>query len=281
MLENKFHTLNVEETLKKLNTTENGLSSQEAALRLKKFGFNQLPETKRRSTPHLFFDQFNNVLVYILLVAVAISFFLGNHNDAIFIIIVILLNVGLGFFQEYKVERTLLFLKRFVEIYAKTLRDGQKIEIPATELVPGDIIFVDAGDEVPADARLIETSGLEVNEASLTGESFTVTKDYTLTLSDDIPTVEKKNMIFGGTLIERGKAKAVVVATGINTEIGDITELIKETEEPKTPLQKKISHVSRLLTIGILIVVGALIVIGFIKGIPFADIFVNGLALIV
>jgi len=281
MLENKFHTLSVEDTLKKLNTTENGLSSQEAALRLKKFGFNRLPEAKRRSALHLLFDQFNNVLIYILIVAVAISFFLGHNNDAIFITIVILLNTALGFFQEYKVERTLSFLKKFVEIHAKTFRDGQKIDIAATELVPGDIIFVDAGDKVPADARLIETSGLEVNEASLTGEAFPVTKGYTLTLSDDIPIAEKKNMIFNGTLIERGKAKAVVVATGLNTEIGDITELIKETEEPKTPTQKTISHIAYLLTVGILIVVGALIVIGYIKGIPFADIFVTGLALIV
>ncbi len=209
-----------------------------------------------------------------------ISFFLGHQNDAIFIIIIILLNVGLGFFQEYKMERTLLFLKSFVEIRAKTLRDDQKIEIAATELVPGDIFFVDAGDKVPADARLIESSGLEVNEASLTGESLAVAKDHRLTMSDDIPTAEKKNMIFSGTLIESGKAKAVVVATGLYTEIGDITKLIKEVEEPKTPLQKKISDVARLLTIGILIIIGALIAIGSIKGMPFADIFMISLALI-
>jgi Ca2+-transporting ATPase len=278
---NSFYTLSVEEALKKLNTTEDGLSSQEVVLRLKKFGENLLPATKRLPTSHLFFHQFTGLLIYILIASVAISFFLGRIKDAIFIIVVILINAGLGFFQEYKAERTLAFLKKVVEISAKTFRGGRKIEINANELVPGDIIFVDAGDKVPADARLIETLRLEVNEASLTGESFATIKDHTLILPDDTPLTEKKNMIFTGTFVERGKAKAVVAATGTYTEIGKITRLIKEIEEPATPLQKKIANVARLLSIGILIIIGLLIVMGFIKGIPFADIFVTGLALIV
>jgi len=276
-----FHNLSAEETLKKLNTTEDGLSSKEATLRLKKFGPNRLPVAKRLPISHLFFHQFTGLLIYILLASVAISFFLGHIKDAIFIIFVIFINAALGFFQEYKAERTLAFLKKVVEISAKTFRDGRKIEITASELVPGDIIFVDAGDKVPADARLIETLGLEVNEASLTGESFAVIKDHTLTLPDDTPLTGRKNMIFTGVLIEKGKAKAVVVATGTYTEIGKITKLIKEIEEPATPLQKKIANVARLLSIGIIIIIGFLIVIGFIKGIPFADIFVTGLALVV
>ena len=278
---NSFHVLSVEETLQKLNTSKNGLSSKEAKLRLKKFGFNRLPEKKRYSLSRLFFHQFEGPLTYILIVATAVSFFLGNHKDGILIIVVILLNAVLGFFQEYKAERALAFLKRAVQLRAKTLRDGNEIEINASELVPGDIIFVDAGDKVPADARLIETLDLEVNEASLTGEAFAVTKDENFILCGDMLLAQKKNMVFAGTLIERGKATAVVVATGLYTEIGKIAGLIKEIEEPATPLQKKIANAARLLGIGIFIVVGLLIVIGFIKGTPFADIFVTGLALLV
>jgi len=278
---NSFHALSVEETLQKLNTGKNGLSSKEAKLRLKKFGFNRLPEKKRYSLSRLFFHQFEGLLTYILIVAGVISFFLGNHKDGIFIIIVILLNAVLGFFQEYKAERTLAFLKTTIQLRAKVFRDGKKVEIDASELAPGDIISVDAGDKVPADARLIETLDLEVNEASLTGEAFAVTKDENLILCGDMLPVQKKNMVFAGSLIERGKATAVVVATGLYTEIGKITGLIKEIEEPATPLQKKIANAARLLGIGIFIAVGFLIVIGFIKGIPFADIFVTGLALIV
>jgi Ca2+-transporting ATPase len=277
---NSFHALSVEETLKKLNTSKNGLSSWEVEIRQGNFGPNRLLEAKTYSAWHLFFHQFTGLLIYILFASVVISFFLGHQKDAVFIIIVILVNAALGFFQEYKAERTLEFLKRVVEIRAKTLRDGREIEIAASELVPGDIIFVDAGDKVPADARLIGALGLEVNEASLTGESFSVMKDHTLIFSGDIPLTQKKNMIFAGTLIERGKTKAVVIATGLNTEIGKITKLIKDIEEPATPLQKKIANVARLLSIGILLVIGVLIIIGSIKGIPFADIFVTGLALV-
>lgn len=278
---NVFHTLSIGETFLKLNTSKNGLTNKQAEKRLKKYGLNQLPEKKRYSNTRLFFHQFNGLLVYILFASVIISFVLGNWKDGVFVIIVIFLNAFFGFFQEYKAEKTLSYLKQAVQVRAKVLRNGVKTEIDAIQLVPGDIIFIDAGDKVPADARLIQSFDLEVNEASLTGEAFAVTKDHTIILNNNLLPSFKKNMVFAGTLIEKGKAMAVVTATNIYTEIGKITKLIKDIKEPETPLQQKISSVAKVISIGIFLIIGIFILIGIIKGLSFLDIFTVSLAFIV
>lgn len=280
-MSNLWHTKSIAETLADFNSSEHGLSEEEARFRLKKFGANTLPEEKMDSLAVIFLRQFNSILVYIILAAMAISFFLGHHSDALFIIIVLLINAAVGTLQEYKAEKTLVFLKRAIDLRTQVIRSGRKAEISAAELVPGDIIVLQAGDKVPADARLIGTEGLEMNEAALTGESMPVTKDHLKTGASDTPLAERSNMVFTGSLVDRGKATAVVIATGLETEIGKIALSLKKVEKPATPLQKKLAHTSRLVGIGILLVIGFLVLLGHLRGDPFADIFVTSLALAV
>ncbi len=277
----EWHTKTIASTLEALNSTERGLSKEEAIHRLKKFGANVLPEEKLTNPAVIFLRQFQSILVYIILAAMVISFFLGHHNDAFFIIIVLLINATVGTIQEYKAEQTLAFLKRAVDLRARVIRDGHELEVSATELVAGDIITLQAGDKVPADGRLVEAEGLEMNEAALTGESLSVEKNSQETWAADTPLAERNNMVFTGTLVDRGEATVVVVATGLRTEMGKIAASLKEVEKPATPLQKKLAQTSRLIGIGILIVIAILVFLGYLRGDPFADIFVTSLALAV
>ncbi len=276
-----WHAKTIAATFEALQTSEHGLSKEEASRRREHFGANALPEEKLASPAVIFLRQFQSILVYIILTAMAISFFLGRRNDAFFIIIVLLINATVGTIQEYKAEQTLAFLKRAVDLRARARRDGHDTEVSAAELVPGDIIALQAGDKVPADARLVETEGLEVNEAALTGESLAVLKNPQETWADDTPLAERNNMVFTGTLVDRGEATAVVVATGLRTEMGKIALMLKETEKPQTPLQKKLAQTSRIVGLGILGIIAVLVVLGYLRGDPFADIFVTSLALAV
>jgi Ca2+-transporting ATPase len=276
-----FFSYSITDTLKSLQARPDGLDSSEVNARRKKTGRNRLPEEKPESIFAVFLRQFQSILVYIILGAMVISFSLGHHNDAIFIVIVLLINAAVGTLQEYRAERTLLLLQKTVELRARVVRNSRKEEVAAPELVPGDIIVLEAGDKVPADARLIEARGLEVNEAALTGESMTVGKDVQIILPERTPLAERKNMVYTGTLIERGSAKAIVTATGFNTEIGKIAQILKETERPTTPLQKKLSRTSRQVGVGVLSVIAVLVAIGYLRGDAFAEIFVTSLALAV
>lgn len=274
-------SLSAQEVLNALQTSSRGLDSREAAARLRQSGPNQMREKKQESVISVFFRQFQNILIYIIFVAMIISFFFGHHDDALFIAVVLLINATVGTLQEYRAERTLLLLKKAVEFRARAIRMGQEEELPAADLVSGDIIVLQAGDKVPADARLIEAEGLEVNEAALTGESLVVAKDPAALLPVDTTLAERVNMLYTGTLVERGEAKAVVTATGSDTEIGKIAALLKQTEKPMTPLQKKLSQTSRQIGIGILVVIAALMVLGYLRGNAFTEIFVTSLALAV
>lgn len=280
-MQHNCHAKTIAVTLEDLNSSKYGLSEEEAKVRLKKFGANTLPEEKMDNLAVVFLRQFRSILVYIILAAMAISFFLGHHSDALFIVIVLLINATVGTLQEYKAEKTLVFLKRAVDLRARVSRNGREVEISAAELAPGDIIALQAGDKVPADGRLVETEGLEMNEAALTGESMPVAKDHAKTWALDTPLAERNNMVFTGSLVDRGKATAIVTATGLETEIGKIALSLKKVEKPATPLQKKIAQTSRLVGIGILLVIGVLVVLGYLRGDRFADIFVTSLALAV
>lgn len=245
-----------------------GLTKLEAEKRLKKFGRNVLPQEKPYSKIRLFLSQFNNPLMYILLTTVVVSFFLRHYSDTIFIIVVLLINTAIGFYQENKANQSLLALKKMVRIRTRVLRDGYEKEIDSEELVTNDIVFLKAGDKVPADGRIIESKGLKINEASLTGESQSVEK-------------KPEDMAFMGTIVEEGRAIILITAIGINTQIGEIVSLLRETKECKTPLQQKIVSLSKLTGAFILSIVFLIIIIGYFTGKSFADVFVASLALAV
>jgi len=213
-----------------------GLSYQEAAKRLMVLGPNKLPESKRLSRGFLFFKQFQNPLVYILLVVILISFFTKHYIDAGFILLVVLINNLVSFIQEDKSEKALAALQKMIKKKARVIRQGQENEIDAQELVPGDIIVLRPGDQVPADARLFEVNNLQIDEAALTGEFWPVKKD-----------LAKDNLVYLGTNVEQGLAKAVVFATGQQTKIGSLALIVRHLPSQKTPLQKRMAEFSRIL----------------------------------
>ena len=264
-----------------LNSFSAGLSQQEADSRLARFGKNVLPQEKPYSKLRLFLRQFNSPLMYILLGAVAISSLLKHYSDTILIVLVLLINTIVGFYQENKANQSLLALKKLVKIKARVLRDGRTKEIDSEELVPGDIVFLKSGDKVPADGRLIEAKNLKLNEASLTGESQAVAKQSGDGLPLSVPLPERKNMVFMGTIVEEGQATLMVVVTGVNTQIGEVVALLKEAKEKKTPLQKKIASLSKITGVFILSIILAIVIIGYLTGRSFSDIFIVSLALAV
>lgn len=249
--------------------------------KLKKLGRNVLPQEKPYSKIRLFFSQFNSLLMYILLVTVAISFLLKHYSDTIFIVIVLLINTTVGFYQENKANQSLLALKKMVKIRTKVLRDGNEKEIDSEELVVGDVVLLKAGDKVPADGRIIESKRLKINEANLTGEWWAVEKKAIDILPESASLPERTNMVFMGTIVEEGQATVVIIATGINTKIGEVVSLLKETKERKTPLQKKIASLSKIIGAFILFAIFAIVILGYFTGKSFADIFVASLALAV
>ena len=264
-----WHSLFTEEVLREAKSIKGGS------------GRNVLPQEKPYSKIRLFLSQFNSPLMYILLAAVVISFLLKHYSDSLFIIIVLLINTTIGFYQENKANQSLLALKKMVRIRAKVLRDGYEKEIDSEELVIGDTVFLKAGDKVPADGRIIDSKGLKINEASLTGESEAVEKKLIDNLPEETPLPERINMVFMGTIVEEGRAVVVIVATGINTQIGKIVSLLRETKERKTPLQQKISSLSKILGAFILSIIFVIVIIGYFTQKSFADIFVVSLALAV
>lgn len=273
-----WHSHALDKVLKKLGTTKNGLSTRSAKQKLARWGPNELPQEKPLSKIRLFFGQFNTPLMYILLTTVLISFVLGHYSDSIFILIVLLINTLVGFWQENKVNNSLEALKKMVKISVRTRRDGAEHEIDSEQLVVGDVIILQPGDKVPADLRIIKSKNLKANEASLTGESAAVSKKGGVVKKSTIIS-ERSNMLFAGTSIERGEAEAVVVATGINSEFGKIVSLVKHVEEPKTPLQKKIAHLSKLIGTVVLLSIVGIIFAGYFTGKDAEEIFITALAL--
>ena len=276
-----WHALSLSEVFLGVEGNKNGLSGAEAEKRLKHLGPNALPKEKPYPKIKLFFRQFNSPLIYILLVTVAISFALRHYSDSIFIVIVLLINTTVGFWQENKANNSLLALKQMVKIRAKVLRDGFEKEIDSENLVPGDVVFLRPGDKVPADGRIISSNNLKINESSLTGEWMPAEKNHKNSVLENAPVTERTNMAFMGTIVEEGAGEIVIVKTGINTQIGEIVSLLKKTKEPKTPLQKKIASLSKILGASILFLILIIVIEGHFSGGSFADIFVTALALAV
>ena len=275
-----WHNLSSSKIQQILKTSETGLSETEAQKRLRKYGLNELPSQKRFSTWEIFIDQFKSPLVYVLMIATIISFFLKEFTDAGIIFVALLINAGIGFFQENKAEKTFLHLKKLVHYSAKVIREGNTNIIPNSKIVPGDIIILEAGDIVPADARLIETYNLQAREAPLTGESTPSLKKIDI-LEKGIGLADRENMVYFGTDIVHGKGKALVVATGHNTELGLIANLIKKIKNKKTPLQKKITSLAKNISM----ILGGLCILLFIAGIlrgyPFSEMLITAVAVAV
>ena len=235
--------------LREFQTTEKGLSDNEVRNRKDIFGDNALKEKKRKGILKVFFNQFKDLLVGILIVAGIISIITDNVESTLVILIVILLNAILGTVQYFKAEQSLEALKSLTAAKCKVIRNGIKQEILSKDIVPGDILFLEAGDLIAADGRIIENHSLQVNESSLTGESLAVEKSVEVLSDGEIPLSERKNMVFGGTLVTYGRAIAVVTATGMDSELGNIANLMENTKEKETPLQKSLDKFSGKLAI--------------------------------
>lgn len=242
-----------DDVLLSLGTKTSGLTSAMAGENLEKYGKNALQETKQKSIIEVFLSQFADLMVIILIVAALISAFTGEAESTIVIIAVLIINAILGTVQHVKAEKSLASLKSLSSPMAKVIRDGEKAEIDSVYVVPGDIIILEAGDMIVADARIIENYSLQVNESSLTGESTNVDKKDT-DIEEELPLADRVNMVYSGSLVTYGRAVAVVTETGMNTEIGKIASLMNQTKEHKTPLQVSLDQFSKRLAIGIMII---------------------------
>jgi Ca2+-transporting ATPase len=258
-----------------------GLTAAEAARRLAEHGPNELQAAHRVSPWALLAEQFKNVLIIILLIATILSAFLGHGVEAIVIGVIVLFAVLLGFVQEFRAERAIEALRQMAAPTAIVLRDGVETELPARELVPGDIILLRAGDKVPADARLTESVNLQIEEAALTGESVAVEKN-TAPLAQAEPALgDRKNMAYAGTAATYGRGRAVVVATGMNTEFGKIARMLQNVETNRTPLQDNLDKVGRALAWAALAIVAVIFILGLVRGQPLIEMFIFGIALAV
>ncbi|TCJ19072.1 cation-translocating P-type ATPase [Flaviaesturariibacter flavus] len=261
----EWHQKGVSEVLTALNASAFGLSGSEAAQRRDRWGPNVLPEKKRRSPWQLFLSQFRDVMIGVLVVAALISGLVGEVADTVIILLIVLLNAVLGFFQQYRAEQTLSTLKNMAALRCVVLRDGHPADIDATQLVPGDVLLLEAGNSVPADARLLEAHSLQVLEASLTGESVPAQKAAHDLSDPHLPLAERVNMLYKGTQVANGRARALVVATGMQTELGHIAQLLQMEDGP-TPLQRRMSDFGKKLSWLILLICMLLFGVGLLQG---------------
>ncbi len=275
-----WHSLKAGEVLSALNVKEGGLSSEDAQKLLLEVGPNELKEEKRKSPALLFLHQFKNILIIILLIATGLSLILGEVYDALVIVSIVVVTAFLGFSQEYRAERVLDALKRMTAPTTFVMRDGKEVQIQVQEVVPGDIILLSTGDRVVADARLIESVNIKTDESSLTGESIPVEK-YTNPVLEETPVSDRKNMVYAGTAVVYGRGRAVATATGMNTELGKIAELVQITHSEVTPLESRMSNVGKWLG-GISVVVCVMVAfLGISRGYPILLMFLWGVSLAV
>jgi P-type Ca2+ transporter type 2C len=276
-----WHALSSQDVLIQLNASPAGLDPAEAARRLAEHGPNELPAAETISPWSILFAQFKNVLIVILLVAAALSVFLGHGLEAVAITVIVLFAVILGSVQEYRAERAIEALREMAAPTATAMRAGEEVDLPARELAPGDIVLLRAGDRIPADLRLIQSVNLKVEEAALTGESVAVDKHDAPLAGADLPLGDRRNMAFAGTAATYGRARAVVVATGVHTEFGKIAQMLHTIETGRTPLQENLDKVGQVLARAAFVVVGIIVLLGLLRGQPLIEMFIFGIALAV
>ena len=283
------YSKNANELLRELNTDgHSGLSSAEVLVRKGKYGENKLREKKKKTTMQRFLDQFKDAMILILIAAAIISFVVvcveqnwGELFEPALIVLIVILNAVMGVYQEGKAEKALDALKNMSAPHARVIRDGEEKIIDASELVPGDIIRLEAGDFVPADARLLHSAGLKSEESALTGESVPSEKDYLAEVKEGAPLGDRHNMVYSGCSITYGTATAVVTATGMDTEMGKIANMLDNEEDSQTPLQQKLAQLGKYLGIVALAACGIIFVVGLANGIPVLEIFMTAVSLAV
>jgi len=272
-----FHDISIEQAADLLDTDlERGLSEEEARSRTAEFGFNELAERPRPGFWQMLLDQFNNFLVIILIAAAVISLLLGEIEEAAAILAIVVLNAILGVVQERRAEEALAALKKMAAPEARVLRGGHRVTVPARELVPGDVVFLEAGNYVPADLRLVESVNLRIDEASLTGESVAVEKRADAVLPEDTTLGDRLNCAFMGTTVTYGRGKGVVTATGMKTQIGLIAEMIQSFEAEPTPLQRRLDQLGRWLGWGSLAICGLVFLVAVVRDTDIGLIFQEG-----
>lgn len=275
-----WHRQHTDEVLKELKATPKGLDDGEVAQRLEEYGPNELQAAKQRSRMAIFLAQFKDVMILILALAAVVSFVLGETTDALVILAIIVVNAGIGYYQEYNAEQSVRMLQKMAAQHTLVLRNGKTQDIEATELVPGDIIILEAGNVVPADARLIEGASLKAEEAALTGESDSIHKTTDALEEEDLQPADQVNMVFKGTIISNGTGKAVVTATGMNTEMGKIAGML-DIEQQKTPLQQRLAKFSKQLAVVVVVICAAVFGFGLLRGEPPLQMFLTALSLAV
>ncbi|HEX4875194.1 MAG TPA: HAD-IC family P-type ATPase, partial [Chitinophagaceae bacterium] len=261
----KWHTLDIKTILSRLDAGAEGLSTQQAINIQSKIGKNELQENKKKPAWLLFLHQFTDFMILVLLAAAVIAGIAGDLTDTIIIVVIVILNAVVGFIQEYRAEKAMEALKKIAALQAVVLRDGHVVTINAAGLVPGDVVLLEAGNVVPADLRLMECHSLLIEEAALTGESVPVEKAVHPLAEEDLSLGDRINMAYKSTLVTNGRAKGIVIATGMQTEIGQIARLLQQ-EESVTPLQQRMSDFGRKLSYIILLICVMLFGIGLLRG---------------
>ncbi len=275
--DHEWYALEAEAVLKHLEVQPDGLSSEEVEKRLQYYGPNQLNEAVRPGFLALLWAQLNNFVVILLIVASVISALLGDYVEAAAIMAIVVLNSVLGIVQEQRAEQALAALKKLAAPDAQVLRDGVRNSVPAYNLVPGDIVFLEAGNFIPADLRLLEAINLRVEEASLTGESLPVQKNAATVLEKNVPLGDRKNTAFMGTLVNYGRGRGVVTSTGMHTQLGLIATMLQNVETEETPLQRRLDQLGRSLSIGALILVAVVFIVALINQTNIAELFTSPL----
>ncbi len=280
--EDPWHAREPDDVFETLATSpKDGLSQREAEARLARVGPNELREAPRPTFWHMLLEQFNNFIVIILIVASILSAVLGDYIEAAAILAIVVLNALLGVIQERRAEEALAALRRMAAPEAQVIRDGHRQLIPGRQLVPGDLVLLEAGNYVPADMRLIESANLRVEEAALTGESVPVEKDARVTLRQDVPLGDRRNTAFMGTLVNYGRGKGVVISTGMHTQIGMIATMLQLIQEEPTPLQQRLDRLGKTLGMAALVVCALVFLVGWVRGYPPLDMFLVAVSLAV
>src|ERR1043165_6570823 len=273
-----WHALEAKEVLEHLDVAGNGLTSEEVKKRLEQYGPNQLKEAPRATFWQMLWEQLNNFVVILLIVASVVSALLGDYVEAGAILAIVVLNAILGIVQEQRAEEALAALRKLAAPDAQVVRDEHKISVPAYELVPGDLVFLEAGNFVPADIRLLEAVNLRVEEASLTGESLPVQKNAATVLDKNVPLGDRKNTAFMGTVVSYGRGRGVVTSTGMHTQLGLIARMLQNVEAEETPLQRRLDQLGKSLSIAALLLVAIVFIVALINYTNISNLFSNPLA---
>jgi Ca2+-transporting ATPase len=273
----EWHALNPQEVLEHLHVAGNGLTSEEAKKRLEQYGPNQLKEAPRPTFLQMLWEQLNNFVVILLIIASVISALLGDYVEAAAIMAIVVLNSVLGIVQERRAEEALAALKKLAAPDAQVMRDGHKISVPSYELVPGDLVFLETGNFVPADIRLLEAVNLRVEEASLTGESMAVQKNAATVLEKNVPLGDRKNTAFMGTVVAYGRGRGLVTSTGMHTQLGLIATMLQTVETEDTPLQRRLDQLGKSLSVAALFLVAIVFIVAVINNTDINVLFSNPL----